>query len=744
MRFEENLGQWPEKVLFAGRGGESRLFAFTKKGLTLNNGLEISFQNSNPNPEVYGGNATGGKSAYYVGNQLYWAENVRHFGSIVYKSMYPGIDIVFYPSDNAIEYDFIVAPGADASRIELSLNGQKSTRLTKTGDLLVSSAVGRILLKKPISYQLNQAGKNEIASAYRVIDKKRVAFDLGSYDRSKELVIDPVVAMGGSAYLEGSAQEVVLTIDYNSATSAIAVGGWSKSSNFFKKFNATSSYNDNTLGGSADGFITITSSDGSAINYSVFVGGTITDVVSSLKMDTAGNVYAVGYTNSTAFPHPTTPWSTTGSGDFDGFAIKLTRNATDRYTLTYSVQINGTGSTFQQATQLVLDTTTSGCTTAGSACAAIVGTTTASDTLGDALFIKLSSTFTTASPGIAARIIGGTGRDVGQAIILGPSNVPIIAGETRSSSTWKRGDGTLTTAAPITLAGTQNLFVARLSATGLLPAANTTTNWIRGIPTSGGIQSIGGLETGSTTASFIISGTTNANLTGFGGSRPGGLDIFVGKYSTTLATAGSQLAVTTGNYRGGVGDDLQYAPQSLYVDASENIFITGMTSPAGFIATSNFTAGSGDTAGFGACRAGGTNAFISKFTLGASAPTIDYTVCLSSATSTTTSTLFSLSSLGNRGIRDLGSTIVSYTIAASGSAPNCRCGRTVVLAAGLTHSYIGSVTSGNNHNGGFPFLNQPALQGDDTTAFSGAAFDAFVSAILQADAPLAGCGGTCV
>ena len=568
-----------------------------------------------------------------------------------------------------------------------------------------------------------------------MLGKRQVGFKLGAYDESKELVVDPVAQLNSSSYLDGNSTEVPLgitTTTSSGSVDALVVVGYTKSSNFFTAFNGASSYQDSTLSGTADGFVTIGTADFTTVNYSVFLGGLGTDVINAVVTDSSRNIYVTGYSTSSDFP------GGNAADGADAFVAKLARNSVNKYSLAYGTFIAGTTGSFEQGANLVLDTASATCTTAGSPCVDLVGTTTQTDSRGNAFFAKLSSTGTVS---IALKEFGGTGQDLGQAIILDASNNPIIAGLTRSSgSTWKNS-GVLMTTSPFTLAGTQNVFVARLSSTGTLPTANTTTNWITTIPASasaGSVQTLGGFKNGASSADFIVTGTTNVNMTGFGGSRAGGLDVFAAKFSATL-NGSFALVLANGNYLGGAGDDLQYNFNSSAVDSSENLYITGLTSPAGFISTSNLTQGSGATAGFGACRSGGTNAFVSKFALGASGPTIDYTTCLSSATTTTASAPYSSSAFGSRNLRELGTALVQFSMAGTGS-PGCRCPRTHAAVVGITQSWIGTVVSGNNHNGGFPYLSQAELQGEDGDSFStGAPIDAFVSDIMQLGSPLSGC-----
>ncbi len=743
MRFEENLGQWPESVLFVGRSSETGLMYFTKQGVSFSTGLWVGFDKSNPTPNVYASNPTGGESAYYVGDSTRWAEGVRHYQNIVYKDIYPGIDVVFYPSDRALEYDFIVSPGSDPAQVKLFLRGHKSLRLKSDGVVVARSKYGEMLFRMPISYQIADDGSwMPIESKYRILKSGRLAFEVGVYDESKELVIDPVATMGGSWFLEGSAREqpLAVAVDLLANPTVIAVGGFTQSNNattgFFTSAGATGSNYANTswqASNSTNGFVSVTTvkltgGSQSSVNWSVFIGGvsstsgTSATVVNNIKIDSSGNIYIVGRTNSGSFPGAAnvgtanaTP--TSAANGTDGFVMKLTLNASNKYQITYSTLISA-GSGFDTCNSLVLDTVSAGCTTGGSACVAVVGTTTQNDPKGNAFYAHLNSSGTI---DVTLREFGGTDRELGEAIILdnsttgctGTTPCPVIAGDTRSTDAWLIGSGaTVMSTTPAASTGKQSVFIAHLNSSGQLATTNATSGipWVGIVSGSGAgsIQVLGGLALGN--AGILVSGTTNAALnvsgTSFSGSQPGGLDIFIAKVSLTSNSSSLiQFASSSGfgNYLGGTGNDFQYNFHSLVTDQAtppENIYVTGMSSAGGFISATNVQAS--PPTGFGTCVAGGSNAFVSKFALGNAGPTIDYTTCLGSASGTTTSLAIPISNFGSSNVRDLATAIAYFT---AGTAPN---NSTNVIIVGQTQSYVSSTTSGGSGGvqtvtGGFPY-----------------------------------------
>jgi hypothetical protein len=136
------------------------------------------------------------KVNYLIGNDPQkWLLHVPHYARVKYESVYPGIDLVYYGNQRRLEYDFVVAPGADPKQIRLSFDGTKSLKLDRaTGDLVIATANGAELRHhRPVIYQMNDNEKTSIAGSYRILDQKHATFALASYDTRKSLVIDPTL-----------------------------------------------------------------------------------------------------------------------------------------------------------------------------------------------------------------------------------------------------------------------------------------------------------------------------------------------------------------------------------------------------------------------------------------------------------------------------------------------------------------------------------------------------------------------
>src|SRR5215471_17873413 len=164
-----------------------------------------------------------GKSNYFLGNDpARWRTNVANFAKVRYRGVYPGIDLVYHGSQQQLEYDFVVAPGADPRRIGLRLNGAKSVRLTPEGDLELATSGEPVRLHKPVVYQESGGERHAVDGGFVLAAKNTVSFRIGAYDRGQALIIDPTFVystlLGGNGFDDG------LGIAVDSANNAYVTG----------------------------------------------------------------------------------------------------------------------------------------------------------------------------------------------------------------------------------------------------------------------------------------------------------------------------------------------------------------------------------------------------------------------------------------------------------------------------------------------------------------------------------------
>src|SRR5207247_849439 len=151
-------------------------------------------QGANPKAQISGDDTLPFRTSYFLGSRKEnWRRDVVNYSRVRYSGIYPGIDLVYYGSNNQLEYDFIVGAGADPNRIRLKFDGIQKMSVDPSGDLVVETAVGRFVERKPLVYQEQAgAGRREIRGAFRLFAKNSVGFTVDAYDHSRPLTIDPV------------------------------------------------------------------------------------------------------------------------------------------------------------------------------------------------------------------------------------------------------------------------------------------------------------------------------------------------------------------------------------------------------------------------------------------------------------------------------------------------------------------------------------------------------------------------
>jgi hypothetical protein len=207
LRFEANVGQWIPTVRYAARASGYSLL-LTTAGPTIALGgsqrVDISLLGSSPASEIQPLEKLDVHTNYFVGPKDRWRSDVPTYSRVLYRQVYPGIDVVYYGGQDHLEYDFTIAPGADPSAIRLRFQGADRVSITPEGDLLVEAAGRRIVQKLPLLYQgaAPGAARREVPGRYVMLADDLIGFSVGRYDSSKPLVIDPYLIY--STYLGGS------------------------------------------------------------------------------------------------------------------------------------------------------------------------------------------------------------------------------------------------------------------------------------------------------------------------------------------------------------------------------------------------------------------------------------------------------------------------------------------------------------------------------------------------------------
>jgi len=435
--FEENLGQFDPQVIFAGKGNRQTVFLTADEATFVlpipetntetdmqTRGprdsreeraeersvyaLKMKFAGANSGPETVFEGELEGKLGYFKGNDpSKWVPEVPRYSRVTSRNAYKGIDITWYENDNGgMEYDLIVAPGADPGQVLLDFDGADLISVNASGDLEIETPAGPMYQKKPVVFQDYGGLKAPVESGY-IVSGSRVSFAVGDYDRSKTLVIDPLPPLYYSTYLGGNDSDVgssikadqfgnayitgysyspdypitsgtnpvdkdVLVTKLNSYGTAlyysfliggsggergesiaingsgeVFVTGTTASTNFPISWIAyDSSYN----GGQSDNFIFKLNANGS-INYSTYIGGNDIDEAFAIAIDSEGSAYITGITESSNYPTTGGAYDQTLTGTQDVFVTKINSGG---YALAYSTYLGGSGFT-ETSTSLAVD-----------------------------------------------------------------------------------------------------------------------------------------------------------------------------------------------------------------------------------------------------------------------------------------------------------------------------------------------------------------------------------------------------
>jgi hypothetical protein len=313
LSFEANQGQTDSQVKYMARGdgyilfltANDAVFSLQSRSSQKSKSARRAHKDSNAvvHMQLVGGDSLAkvsassqlpGKSNYFLGNDpSKWHADVPHFARVSYQDVYPGVNLAFHGAQRQTEFDFVVAPGANPAPIGFHFTGAQGITTDDSGNLIISSTAGNVQLHKPVAYQEQNGARQLVDASFVLKADNQVAFELGSYDRSRELVIDPSVSYAYSTYLGGSGADEGQAIAFDS-TGAAYVTGQTASTNFP---GAT-----DTNKGSNDVFVSKISAGGSSLVYSTYIGGTLSDSGNGIAVDASFNAFVTGSTASIDFP----------------------------------------------------------------------------------------------------------------------------------------------------------------------------------------------------------------------------------------------------------------------------------------------------------------------------------------------------------------------------------------------------------------------------------------------------------
>ena len=602
LAFVPNAGQTDARVRFEAQAGAASFF-FTPRAVVFSlarkrqrTALRLGFLGTSPTSRIEGERLGPGRVNYLIGRDpAKWHTGLRTYHQLVYRGLWPGIDLRLRGVGGTLKYEFLVRPGARVDDIRLAYRGASGLRLTRGGALLVGTSLGVLRDRAPRTYQRVGGRLIAVPSRFALAGKRAYGFAVGRYDAGRALVIDPGLTY--STYLGGAGREFQgsgLGLALDSAGSVYVSGGTNSAD-----FPTTPGAFDRTLDGVGDGFVTKLNPAGSALVYSTFLGGSSSDGGHAIAVDSAGNAYVMGNTQSTDFPTTAGAFDTTFNGTIDAFVTKL--NATGS-ALAYSTFLGGAQDDLGFG--IAVDVAGNAYTTGLTASPDFPTTPGAFDTTfnggSDAYVTELSLT---GSALVYSTFLGGSSGDIGARIAVDSTGNAYVVGQTGSPDlpTTSGAFDTTYNGGP-----DGDVFVTKLNAIGSALVYSTYLGGSQNEPEDATTQITNvGLALDSAGSVYVSGGTNSADFPTTPGAFDRTLDGVGDGFVTKLNPAGSALVYST--FLGGASDD-----QTLGValDPAGIAYVTGSTRSPDFPTTPG---------AFDTTWNGGNDAFVTELNVAGSA-----------------------------------------------------------------------------------------------------------------------------
>jgi uncharacterized repeat protein (TIGR01451 family) len=621
--------------------------------------LKLDFIGANPHVKPEGRDQTDAVISYFKGARNQWRAGLKTYSTVLYRDLWPGIDLVYSGTVNRLKYQFVVKPGADPKQIKLAYRGASAVGVNDAGQLEVSTPAGGFHDDRPFAYQETAAGKTEVIAAYSLANDETMrasyGFSVGDYDHSTSLVLDPAVVVycgliGGAGDDAGNSiavdkeGNVYVAGTTDSADDSFPVTAGralsfrrNLSDIFVAKVNAegtsliytsylggrgenvgqviavdaggntyvtgqTSAVDFPTVnarqarfGGGIDAFVAKLSPTGSALAYSTYLGGFGSDEIHGIAVDDKGYIYVTGSTQGDLSATDGAFRNYYGGGAHDAFVAKLSPKASDSDSPGYVTYLGGGG-----------DDRGFGVAVDPKGAAYVTGQTSSLDfpvagAVQPALNGAANAFVTKLNPSGSAlaysTFLGGTGSDIGRAIAVDDGGVAYVTGGTTSP------DFPTMTPWRASLLGGSDGFVAKLSEDGSKFVYSTYLG-------GSGDDEGRGIALNSSGNAHVIGRSNSSDFPLINPWQPtyggGAWDAFV----TQLSPAGSSPIYSS--YFGGGGDDRGNA---IAVDSSDNVYVTGATSSPNFLTVNSFQS----------AFSGGTDAFVAKIAGEAGSDTLNAT-----------------------------------------------------------------------------------------------------------------------
>jgi hypothetical protein len=489
--------------------------------------------------------------------------NLPTYREIVYRQVWPGIDLIFRGQGGKLKYEFHVAPGTDPSVVRFAYEGSRGLSLGRTGDLLVNTPLGTLHDSRPRTYQ-SVGGEHIAVESHYVIDEHTSSFSfvLGTYDPHHPLLIDP--GPDYSTYLGGTSNDFGIEIAVDAAGNAY-VTGQTISADFPRSAGAL----DASHGGMADAFVAKLNASGSDLVYSTYLGGSAAEAGLSIAVDDDGSAYVSGGTGSADFPTTAGAFDTSHNGNEDVWVAKL--NA-DGSVLIYSTFLGGSAIAGDFGAAIAIDDAGSAYVSGGSGSPDFPTTAGAFDTSHkgqvnelDSFVAKLNAQ---GSALVFSTFLGGKCNDAITGVAVDKGGHVYVTGSTVSAdfpTTAKAYDKRYS--------GGEDGFVAKLNAQGSKLVYSTYVG-------GNAFDKAQGIAIDKSGQAYVTGWTTSPDFPttrgAFAKSHRGDEDAFVAK----LNAKGSGLVYST--YLGGASKD---RGNGIAVDAKGSAYVTGSTASTDFPTT---------------------------------------------------------------------------------------------------------------------------------------------------------------
>jgi hypothetical protein len=564
--------------------------------------VHMSFVGANSAIQIAGQAPLPGVVNYLLGSDpAKWRTQVPTYGEIVYQEIYPGVDLRYDGQTGQIKGTYSVAPGADPSQIRWRYQGSDRTGITNAGALQVQVDTVTVTEHAPVAWQERDGQRTTISVAYDLAADGSIGFQLGAYDQSQPLVIDPTLTY--ATFLGGTAGDEARGVAVDGAGN-MYIAGYTASTDFptVKPIQGNRPADD--------AFVTKLNANGTGVIYSTYLGGSAADRAWDMTLDGSGNVYLTGFTESTDFP--TTPGAYdrtrggTGASGVDAFVTKL---RSDGSALLFSTYLGGstctiTGTTPEWGFAIAVDSASQVYVAGLTLCSDFPTTSNAYQTsargLEDAFVSKLTAN---GSALLYSTYLGGAKLEWAEAMAIGGGGQVYITGRTLSDNFPTKN------AYQASKNASTDAFVAKLSTTASGASSLVYSTYLGGP----GTEKSYGIDVDAAGNAFVA-GMTEAS--GFpttggafdttfagGGTCPDG-DTAGDAYVTKLNAAGSALVYST--YLGGSGCD---AARAVAINSAGNAYVVGWTDSANFPLASPIQTS----------RGGGEDAFVTKLNAAGSA-----------------------------------------------------------------------------------------------------------------------------